>query len=178
MAQSRRADHHPGGAYRHRFLDRLEGSKSARQVDPHRRTESGDERSHGHAMHGPTASRSVQIDDVQPRRSSTRERRGDGERICRERRLSIEVPLFEPDDATSDQVDRRQELEFACQSPSLRVSVLLRYNVTTTAGHFGATARRRDDEAMPGANLGPRLAAFGSHRHMVDDWKTYDAGAP
>ncbi len=58
--------------------------------------------------------RAIEVDHVDPSRSSQREPDGDLDRIGVVRRLPVEVTLAQSNDATAPKVDRRQDLERAC----------------------------------------------------------------
>ena len=58
--------------------------------------------------------RSIQINDMEPRRSGSREPDRDCDRVVTERRFLIEVTLSQPDHATGTEVDGGQQLEGTC----------------------------------------------------------------
>jgi hypothetical protein len=121
VGENGRPDHGPGRTTLDWRSDSGRAPEPARHLDARRAPDGGEDLFERETVDRVPRSWSVEVDHMQPARPRFDEVACNSGGIVRERRFSVEVAALQTDNTTVPDVDRRQELEFACQN---RLSVL------------------------------------------------------
>jgi hypothetical protein len=114
IAQCRGPHHSPGSPRLQRGGDGVFRSEAAGHLDPQPTPDRLDDPADHRAMCRFPGPGPVEVHHVEPRRSRVRERSRDRDSVVRERRLALEIALYQPYDPSTAEVDRGQDLEVTC----------------------------------------------------------------